>query len=151
MTVALTMLHMMQHPSMGEQMIKTPPQHNTKNPPGQVVYDKMEDGCCHKTVIDRCKDCSYADVPPGNPRPRGLYIRDVIKRIQGEEGPQEPMKLPTPIAGPAKALADLVEALERACGAVEHYEEVNRPKWPLYPHTPSIRTAVIRRIIKENT
>lgn len=127
-------------------MIRTPPEHNTKNPPGQIVYDKMKDGCCHKTVVDRCKDCSFADVPPGNPRPRGLYLRDVIKRIQGEEGAQEPMKLPTPIAGPAKALADLKRALLVACEVVEA-DNLREKRFA----TPAIRTALIRRLIKENT
>lgn len=23
------------------------------------VYDKLPDGCCHKTVITRCKDCPF--------------------------------------------------------------------------------------------
>lgn len=104
-------------------MIRTPPEHNTKNPPGQIVH---------------------ADVPPGDPRPRGLYLRDVIKRIQGEEGAQEPMKLPTPIAGPAKALADLKRALLDACDVVE-YDGRNQKG------IPSLRTALIRRLIKENT
>jgi hypothetical protein len=92
--------------------------------------------CSHRTLVDRCEDWRI--------KPRGLYLRDVIKRIQGEEATQEPMKLPTPIAGPAKALADLARALERACGEVE-YSQRNMKS------IPSIRTAVIRRIIKENT
>lgn len=54
------------------------PAHDTVNPPGCVVnqdkplsymiddfkrcssgYEKQADGCCHKTVIERCSDCSY--------------------------------------------------------------------------------------------
>jgi hypothetical protein len=109
-------------------MIRTPPEHNIKNPPGQIV-DKLP-----------------IQTPESRPGfRRGLYLRDVIKRIQGEE---EPMKLPTPIAGPAKRLADLVGALERACGEVEADDKKMQPH---YGPAPSIRTALIRRLIKENT
>lgn len=140
-------------------MIKTPPQHNTENPPGQITY-----------------------------RPRGLYLRDVIKRIQREENhPErtsdweidhsagrpiltyqkcsvieaetaeyvmglikakedlsEPMKLPTPIAGPAKALADLKQALLGLCEYAESYD----PKHPLHQ---IVYARDIRKIIQENT
>lgn len=90
-------------------MIKTPPQHNTENPPGQITY-----------------------------RPKqGLYLRDVIKRIQSEE---EPMKLPTPIAGPAKALADLKQALLDACDRRDRFGNYSKGI-----------TDEIRKIIKENT
>lgn len=94
-------------------MIRTPPEHNTKNPPGQVTY-----------------------------RPKqGLYLRDIIKRIEGEEGAQEAMKLPTPIAGPSKALADLKQALLDYCVIQrEHFSPKER-----------IILEDIRRIIKENT
>lgn len=97
-------------------MIKTPPEHNIKNPPGQITY-----------------------------RPKqGLYLRDIIKRIEGEEGPPKANPLPTPIAGPVKALADLKQALQGLCEYAESYS----PKHPLYQ---VVYSRDIRRIIEENT
>lgn len=97
-------------------MIRTPPEHNTENPPGQITY-----------------------------RPKqGLYLRDVIKRIEGEEGHQMHNPLPTPIAGPSKALADLKQALLGLCEYAESYD----PEHPLYQ---VVYSRDIRRIIKENT
>lgn len=68
---------------------------------------------------------------------KGLYLRDVIKRIQGEEGA-------TPIPDSIVGLEALVGALLKACSAVEENES-------LYKGIPSIRTRLIRKIIKENT
>ena len=69
-------------------MIRMNPAHDTVNPPGQIVnkihdnvkyqdkplsymiddfkrcsqgYAKQADGCCHKTVIERCSDCSFKE------------------------------------------------------------------------------------------
>lgn len=75
---------------------------------------------------------------------KGLYLRDVIKRIQGEEATQ-------PSTSAETRLNSLVEALEKACGI----EEVDASKlWRTSEHSahiPSIRTVLIRRLIKENT
>lgn len=52
-------------------------------------YPKMSDGCCHKTVLERCQGCSY--------------------------GP----KLPSPIPDSVVGLQALVDALLDACDMVE--------------------------------
>lgn len=100
----------------------------------------------NKEVTKPCEDCpfkaTYADVPPGNPRPRGLYLRDIIKRVQDEE------QLPSPQPKAEKALESLKKALLDACDTVEHDAQGYREA---YGGLPSLRTAVIRRIIKENT
>lgn len=49
---------------------------------------------------------------------------------------------------PTKKLYYLVRALERACGEVEAADKKMQPH---YGPAPSIRTALIRRLIKENT
>src|SRR5689334_946012 len=68
---------------------------------------------------------------------KGLYLRDVIKRIQGEEATQ-------PSTSAETRLNSLVGALLKACSAVEENET-------LYKGIPTIRTSLIRKIIKENT
>lgn len=106
-------------------MIRKPPQHNTEHPPGQIVSPPEAP--------------VYADVPPGNPRPRGLYLRDIIKRVQDEE------QLPSPQSKAEKALESLKRALLDACDVVEADAD------PLNPLQPRLRTSLIRKIIKENT
>jgi len=31
-----------------------------------IIYDKMSDGCCHKTVQERCQDCSFREENNGS-------------------------------------------------------------------------------------
>lgn len=33
---------------------------------GSPVYDKLSDGCCHKTVQERCADCSFKEENNGS-------------------------------------------------------------------------------------
>jgi len=69
----------------------------------------------------------------------------MIRRILSEE---EPMKLPTPIAGPVKALADLVEALLSLCESTERrWTDEDGNKLP----TAMVLTREVRRVIQENT
>ena len=110
-------------------MIRKRPEKDTMAPPGQIKY----------------------------PPKQGLYLRDIISRIQREEEQaanraygkelarrsSEDRGLPTPLAGPEKALNDLVGALLRACGIVEKEQE-------LYKSIPSLRTSLIRKIIKDH-
>lgn len=68
-------------------MIRTPPQHNTTNPPGQAVNTDWK--------------------PP-------RYLRDVIKRIHEQEVQEIPEHLgaTTPSTSPEKRLEAVLKALE---------------------------------------
>lgn len=94
------------------------PELDTKNPPGQII------------------GTDYIRPPK--------YLKDVIKRIQRDE---EPMKLPTPISGPVKALNDLKTALLGLCGAAEKGSKGEDGE----QLRAMVLTSQIRRIIKENS
>lgn len=76
--------------------IRTPPQHQTDpdKAPGQVKneitlddyykrkgYVKSTNGCCHKTVIERCPECPYKWMDEPND---GQKIHDNYKKKQNE-------------------------------------------------------------------
>lgn len=121
-------------------VIRTPPQHNTSNPPGQFGYEKLQDGCCHKTVLYRCLDCSYPT--------KGRYLRDIIQRIEGEEGVKPPTpqlnserrwnRLDGALAGLRHAYAQLIagKVVDQAAfargligPAIYEIEKINNGKW----------------------
>ena len=114
------------------------PELDLGNPPGQIRLPRCAN---HQTCTcspGRCEDKDYGY------KPKGLYLRDVIKRIQRDE---EPMKLPTPIAGPSRALADLKQALLSLCDEAEGLakgEDGEQLKALVF-------TKQIRKILKENT
>lgn len=125
--------------------IKTPPQHNTKNPPGQIVNDPHKE---FKRLTGR--DYQFGDAIPRVPNedwkpPR--YLRDVIIAAQdraSETFPGEPAT-----QGPTdaeKRLERLKQALLAACRSADG---VALKIYGL-ENSGSVTTDRIRKLLEEN-
>lgn len=52
-------------------------------------YDKQQDGCCHKTVVTRCVDCSYVEDWSRLKTPKELLQTQSIKIFNTDKVYQE--------------------------------------------------------------
>ena len=73
-------------------------------------YPKMADGCCHKTVITRCSDCSMPSLneAPGQTTP-SLKFKAEVDHKTVEYEPWHPMKDPVDVKTIGKALEETGE------------------------------------------